>query len=122
MLQPIADKSGNVAPDMDRHLAGLAQQSHGSLYDLGAGFFVLNDLDQRHQVRRIPEMRADHPFAVGQMAADLGRRNRRAAAGKNRVATSGSTAAKISCLSGSFSGAASKTQSAPRIAHRASRA
>ncbi len=51
----------------------------------GAGLFVLDHLDQRHQMRRIPEMRADDAFTMRQMTADLGRRDRRTVAGKDRI-------------------------------------
>src|ERR1700757_558997 len=82
VLKPVADESRNVAADMNRHFSGPTQQLHGSFYNIAAGLLVLNDFDQRHQMRRIPEMRADHPFAMHEMSTNLSRGNRRTVAGE----------------------------------------
>ena len=60
-------------------------KSHRRAHHRVAGLFVLDDLDQRHQMRRIPEMRADDALAMLEIAADLGRGNGRAVAGEDRV-------------------------------------
>ena len=72
VLQAIADKARNVAAHVDRDFSGIAQQVHGRAHHGVAGLFVLDDLDQRHQMRRIPEMRADDALAVFEIAADVG--------------------------------------------------
>ena len=72
VLKPVADKSRNIAPDMHRHFSGLPQQLHRPLHDLATGFFVFNHFNERHQVRRIPEMRADNPLPMLEMPANLG--------------------------------------------------
>ena len=53
-------------------------------HGLVAGLFVLRDLDQRHEMRRIPEMRADHALAMLELLADPRRGNGRAVAGEDR--------------------------------------
>src|SRR5262245_14581114 len=85
VLQAVADEAGNVLAHVHRLLAGLAQQRDGALDGGGAGPLVLDHLDQRHQVRRIPEMRADHTLAVLELARDLGGRDGRAVAGQDGV-------------------------------------
>src|SRR5262245_11808180 len=85
VLQAVADEAGNVLAHVHRLLAGLAQQRDGALDCGGAGPLVLDHLDQRHQVRRIPEMRADHTLAVLELARDLGGRDGRAVAGQDGV-------------------------------------
>src|SRR5215212_4494540 len=69
---------------MHRIAPGVAQQRHGLLHGLGAGLFVLRDLDEWNEMWRIPEMRADHPFAMLELLADPRRRDGRAVAGEDR--------------------------------------
>ena len=85
MLQAIADEARNVAAHVDRDFSGTAQQVHRRAHHGVAGLFVLDDFDQRHQMRRIPEMRADDALAVFEIAADVGRGNGRAVAGEDRL-------------------------------------
>jgi hypothetical protein len=58
-------------------------RNHRTLHDLATGFFVFNHFNKRHQVRRIPEMRADNPLPMLEMPANLGRGNRRTVAGEH---------------------------------------
>ena len=85
VLQPVADEARNVLLDVHRLPPGVAQQLHGPAHGVVAGLFVLDHLDQRHQMRRIPEMRADHAVAMLELRADLGRGNGRAVAGEDGV-------------------------------------
>ena len=50
---------------------GVTQQCHGLSHGLAAGLFVLRHLDEWNEMRRIPEMRADHPFAMNEMPANF---------------------------------------------------
>src|SRR5581483_3873759 len=84
VLQPLADEARNVAAHMHRRFAGVAQQVHRGAHDSVAGFLVLDDFDQRYQVRRIPEMRADDAIVVFEIAPDLRRRYGRAVARQDR--------------------------------------
>ena len=72
VLKTVADETRNVPPYMDRRFAGLAQQLHSAAYDAGACLFVLDNFDQRHQIRRVPEMGADDTLAMDEMPADFG--------------------------------------------------
>jgi len=83
VLKPVPDEPGNIPLHMDRCFPDLAQQVHGPRYDVAAGLFVLHDFDQRHQMRRVPEMGADHALAMNKLPPDLGRWNRRTVAGEN---------------------------------------
>ena len=111
-------KPGMSFLHMHRLSAGVAQELDGLSHGLVAGHFVLDHLDQRHEMRRIPEMRADHALAMLELCADLGRGDCRAVAGEDRCRARSalSSSAKICCLSGSFSGAASNTKVASCIA------
>ena len=68
VLQPVADEARDVALHMHRTFAGVAQQRDGVRDGFVAGLFVLDHLDQRHEMRRIPEMGADHALAVLEVA------------------------------------------------------
>ena len=85
MLQPVADEARDVLLDMHRISPGVAQQRYGLSHRLVAGLFVLRHFDQRNEMRRIPEMRADHALAVLELLADPRRGNGRAVAGEDRV-------------------------------------
>src|SRR3954465_4841006 len=85
MLQPVADKTRDILLYVHRIAPGIAQQFHGLLHGLVACLFVLRHLDERTEMRRIPEMRADPALAMLELLADPGRRNSRAVAGEDRV-------------------------------------
>src|SRR5580692_3961809 len=72
VLQAIADEARHVAAHMDRNFAGVAQEIHGLAHRVCAGLFVLDDFDQRNQMRWIPEMGAENAFAMFEMPSDLG--------------------------------------------------
>ena len=59
VLQPVADEAGDVAADVHRRLAERREGGHRLLDDGGPRGRRLDDLDERHDVRRVPEVRAD---------------------------------------------------------------
>jgi len=85
MLQPVANETRNVLADMHRAAANGFHQVHHFGNDGIAGGVRLDDLDQRHQMRRVPELRAENPFAVLQKLADVSRTDGRGIAGEDRV-------------------------------------
>ena len=52
-------------------------------HGLGAGLFILDDFDQGNEMRWIPEMRAEDAAAMLEIAADVGRGDRRTVAGED---------------------------------------
>src|SRR5262245_28100547 len=85
MLQAVADEARNVAAHMDRLAACSGKEIDGAENNIIRGPFGLDHLVQRHEMRRIPEVRADHALAVLEVAADLGRWDRRAVACQKRI-------------------------------------
>ena len=67
MLQPIADESRNIAPDMHRRRAASREEIHGRAEVLAAGLFALDHLDQRHEMRRIEKWVPTTLFAMFEM-------------------------------------------------------
>ena len=63
MLQPVADEARNVFFTCTG-LRPASRKAPWSWRRFVAGLFVLRHLDQRDEMRRIPEMRADHAVAV----------------------------------------------------------
>ena len=112
VLQPVADEARNVAAHMHRRLAGGGQELDRACDHRFAGLLVLDHLDQRHEMRRIPEMRADDAVAVLEIAPDLGRGDRRAVAGEDGVGRGEAfeIQQKSSASAAAFPGAASNTK------------
>jgi hypothetical protein len=70
MLQPVADEAGHVLLHMDRRLADVRMELHGE-FDRGRRRpFGCDDLDQRHEVWRVPPVGAERAGAVVEAAHD----------------------------------------------------
>ena len=59
VLQPVPNEARDVALDVHGCLAGRGEQGHRPLHDLAARLLRLRHLDERDQVRRIPEVGSD---------------------------------------------------------------
>ena len=85
-LQPVAQLSGPVFTDHHRRLAAVRQKAADRLHHGGRRLLALHQFHQRHEVRRVPEMRADQMSACAAAPAKF--RDAESAGGgdKNRFA------------------------------------
>ncbi len=71
MLHAIADEAGNVALHQNRMAANAAKERHHALGGRKVFRRHGDDFDERHEMRRIPEMRAQYTRFVRDVAADI---------------------------------------------------
>jgi len=81
VLQPIPDESRHVALHEHRSLAAGGDGGTGEFDGLGTAERAGDDLDQGHQQRRVPVVRADRALGRAARVADLTDRERRRVAG-----------------------------------------
>ena len=82
---PVDDEARDLEAG-DRLLADRLRERHGRLQRLGRGLVALDDLDQRHDRRRVEVVEADDLVGPQRRVADLGDRQRRGVRGEDRVA------------------------------------
>ena len=84
VLQAVPDEAGHVALHEHRALAAARDGRARQLDRLGAAVRAGDHLDQRHQQRRVPVVRADRALGRAAGLADLADRERRGVAARSR--------------------------------------
>ena len=71
LLHPRAEEAEHLVAQHDRHLADRAHELGGLVDPRLRGVLAARHLDDRHQVRRVPEVQRDHPLAVSERRRDV---------------------------------------------------
>ena len=72
LLHARAEEPEHLVVQHDGHLADRPDEVGGLRHPVGGGVLAAGDLDDRHQVRGVPEVQRHDPLAVAQRCGDIG--------------------------------------------------